>query len=243
VCPNGIGCPAQLVARIEHFASRDALDIDGLGTETVTRLIETRRVRTVADLFSLTEEDLAGVERFAETSARNLVHAIQAAKRTELWRFLHGIGIPGVGPRTSRDLAEHFGDLRAIENADEEYLGNVAGIGPTTARGIAEFFASSTTRAVIDACLRAGVEPRVVRTRPQGPLAGKTVVFTGTLASSTRDAAEQTVRGLGGHPSSTVSRETDLLVVGDKPGSKLARARRLGARAIDEAEFRSLTGA
>jgi DNA ligase (NAD+) len=242
VCPNRIGCPAQRVAAIEHFASREALDIHGLGTETVTRLVNTGRVRTVADLFSLTEDDLAGLERFSQTSARNLVHAIEGAKHPELRRLLYGIGIPGVGTRTARDLAEHFPSLHAIEHASREQLSEVPGIGPVTARAIAAFFAMGSTRAVLDACLRAGLEPRLLGTRRAGPLAGKAVVFTGTLASATRHDAEETVRRMGGQPSSSLSHRTDLLVAGDRPGSKLDRARRLGVRVVGEDEFRSLTG-
>jgi DNA ligase (NAD+) len=243
LCPNAIGCPAQLVAAIEHFASRDALDIHGLGAETVTRLVETGRVRTWPDLFKLTEKDVGDIERFAKISARNLVRAIRSAKKTELWRFLHGIGIPGVGARTAHDLADRFGDLRAIVHASEQELRTAGGVGPVTARAIAEFFARPSTRAVIDACRHAGLETRMERARPRGPLAGKTVVFTGVLSSSTRHDAQKMVRRLGGHPSSNVSHETDLLVVGAKPGSKLVKARRLGVRVVGEREFRALTGA
>jgi DNA ligase (NAD+) len=243
VCPNAIGCPAQLVAAIEHFASRDALDIRGLGTETVTRLVDSGRVRSVADLFTITLDQAAKLERFAETSAGNLVRSIQGAKKTDLWRFLHGIGIPGVGERTARDLAAHFPDLRAVEDATEDDLRRVEGIGPAMAHAITEFFARSHIRSVIDACLRVGVELYNARPRESGPMAGKTVVFTGTLASLSRQDAEETVTRLGAKASSSVSRETDIVVVGDKPGSKLDRARRLGVRTVGEDEFRALLGA
>jgi len=240
VCPNGLSCPAQRVSAIEHFGSRDALDIHGLGTETVTHLVDSGLVRGVADLFRLTEADLLRMQRFAARSAHNLVSAIQRAKKTELHRFLYGLGIPGVGERTARDLAARFRSLRAIETASEDDLREVAGFGPVTARAVAGFFRRPEVRSEIRRCLEAGVEPRAARAPAGGPLSGKSVVFTGALASSSRHDAEELVRRLGGRPASAVSRETDLVVVGARPGTKLERARRLGVRTVGEDEFRAM---
>jgi DNA ligase (NAD+) len=242
-CPNGLACPAQLKRAIAHFGSRDALDIRGLGKETVEQLVDAGLVKSVADLFRLREEDLLRLERFAEVSAGNLVRAIEKAKRTELWRFLYALGIPSVGTQTARDLADHFGSLDAIMNADEEALQEVEGIGPNVAREIARFFRQPQNRRVIQECLKLGVRPAEPgRTRATGPLAGKTVVFTGALDSMTRSEAEALVRELGGRTADSVTRKTDLVVVGHDPGSKYDRARELGVRTLSEAEFLRLVG-
>lgn len=242
-CPNGLACPAQLKGAIEHFASRDALDIRGLGKETVEKLVSTGLVQSVADLFTLREEDLVKLDGFAEVSARNLTDAIEKAKRTELWRFLYALGIPNVGASTARDLADHFGSLAAVMNADEQTLMEVEGIGPNVAASIAEFFRHAENRRILQLCLRRGVrlvEPK--RARRAGPLAGKTVVFTGGLASMSRSDAENLVRRLGGRPSGSVSKKTDYVVAGTEPGSKYEKARALGVKILSEEEFLRLAG-
>jgi DNA ligase (NAD+) len=241
-CPNGLSCPAQLRGAIEHFGSRDALDIRGLGKETVDLLVSRGLVASVADLFTLRESDLVGLEHFAELSARNLVTAIERAKRTELGRFLYALGIPGVGVRTARDLATHFGSLDKLMRASEEELKQVEGIGPVVARQIAEFFRRAENRKIIEQCLKRGVSfvaaPRVLA----GPLAGKTVVFTGGLESMSRPEAEALVRRLGGTPASSVTRKTNLVVVGRDPGSKYEKAKQLGITILTEGEFLNLIG-
>ncbi|MBI4513441.1 MAG: NAD-dependent DNA ligase LigA [Gemmatimonadetes bacterium] len=242
-CPNGLACPAQLKGAIEHFASRDALDIRGLGKETVEKLVSTGLVQSVADLFTLREEDLIELDGFAEVSARNLTDAIEKAKRTELWRFLYALGIPNVGASTARDLADHFGSLAAVMNADEETLMQVEGIGPNVAASIAEFFRHLGNRRILHLCLRRGVqlvEPK--RARRAGPLAGKAVVFTGGLASMSRSDAENLIRRLGGRPSGSVSKKTDYAVAGTEPGSKYEKARALGVKILSEEEFLRLAG-
>ncbi len=242
-CPNGLSCPAQLRGAIEHFGSRDALDIRGLGKETVDLLVGRGLVKSVADLFKLRESDLIGLERFAEVSARNLVNAIERAKHTELGRFLYALGIPGVGVRTARDLAAHFGSLDKLMEASEAELMAVEGIGPVVARQVAEFFRRPENRKVIDQCLKHGVrfaaEPPRAR---RGPLAGKTVVLTGGLEAMSRPEAEALVRRLGGTPASSVSRKTDLVVVGRDPGSKYEKAKQLGIKILTEGEFLALVG-
>lgn len=240
-CTAGLSCPAQLAAALVHFASRDALDIAGLGQETAQRLVESGLVKNVADLLVLRAKDLVRLERFADLSAKNLVAGIERAKRVDLARFLYAIGVPEVGQSTARDLAEHFGDLDAIASATEERLMSVEGVGPSTASAIALFFQEPRNRAVIDACRARGLVLRAARTPSSGPLEGKRVVFTGALSSMPRGDAERRVRSLGGRPSSAVGASTDFVVVGAHPGSKLARARRLGISLLTERQFRALT--
>lgn len=240
-CPNGLACPAQLKRAIQHFASRDALDIRGLGPETVDALVEQKLIRSVADLFHLTRPDLAKVERFADVSASNLLQAVSRARKAPLRRFLHALGIPTVGSRTSQDLAEHFGALDRIQAADEAALRAVPGIGDTTAREIATFFRQPANRQAIDLCRRRGVQIGRASVVRRGPLAGKTIVFTGGLESMTREQADDRARASGARTASSVSRDTDLLVAGANPGSKYKKARALGVRVIDEKRFKTLT--
>jgi len=239
-CPNGLGCPAQLKGAIQHFGSRDALDVRGLGRETVDALVGAGLVKSVADLFTLTERDLMTLEGFAEISARNLVHAIDRAKKTELWRVVYGLGVPNVGAQTARDLAVHFETLGRLMDAGEPDLMAVAGVGPAVAPAIAAFFRRPDTRRVIERLLEQGVTIAGPPKRKAGPLAGKTVVFTGGLESLSRQAAEELVRRHGGRTLGSVSRATDFVVAGSDPGSKLARAQKLGVRVLSEREFLEL---
>jgi DNA ligase (NAD+) len=177
ICPAGLSCPAQVVGALVHFASRDALDIAGIGQETAARLVESGLVKTVADLFVLREEDLVRLERFADRSAKNLVSGIERAKRADLARFLYGIGMPGVGKATARDLAEHFGALDAIARADEGKLTAVAGVGPSIAHAVATFFQEPENRAVIDACRERGLVLRSARGPTSSALAPRGPAF------------------------------------------------------------------
>jgi len=240
LCPNGLACPAQLLRTIVHFGSRHCMNINGLGPAAVEALVSAGLVRSVADLFTLRADDLAALDAFGPTSARNLVRAIRAARRTELWRFVHALGISGVGQETARDLSDHFGTLAAIRKADERDFMKVPGVGQTTARGIARFLARSSTKRAIDACLAGGLRITGHDRRASGPLSGQSVVFTGTLESMTRDEAEERARRLGAQPSTSVSRRTGLVVAGSNPGSKLVRARKLGVRVLTEPEFLKL---
>ena len=219
-CPNGLACPAQLKAAIEHFGSRPALDIRGLGTETVDALVSGGLVKSVADLFTLKAADLRTVQRFAEISTRNLLESIEHARHPDLGHFLYALGIPGVGSQTARDLARHFGRLDAIMNAGDSDLRAVPGIGPTVSAGITAFFHRRQNRRIIDQCLKRGVTPRATARATRGRLAGQTVVFTGSLAGMTRDEAQARVLKEGGQVSGSVGRHTDLVVAGDSPGSK-----------------------
>ena len=238
-CPNGLACPAQLKRTIQHFGSREALDIRGLGPETVDALVSSGRVRSVAELFALTRGDLAGVERFADTSASNLLAAIGRAKHPPLWRFLNALGIPGVGAQTARELAS-FGTLDRLRSAPESALASAPGVGPSVARDVAAFFRMPANRRVLAACRRRGVEVVGPRETRRGPLSGKTLVFTGELESMTREEAEERARAAGARTSGSVSALTDLVVVGRRPGSKYERARALGVRVVDERQFREL---
>ena len=242
-CPNGLACPAQLRRTIEHFGSREALDIRGLGPKTVDALVSAGLVRSVADVFALTERDVLKVERFADVSAANLVQAIEKAKHPQLWRFLNALGIPGVGAQTARELAEHFVTLERLQSADEAVLAAVPGVGPAVAQSAVRFFRQRFNRRVIETCQCHGVRVGRGTTSHRGPLAGKTVVFTGGLESMTREEAEERAQASGAHTARSVSRATDLVVAGHEPGSKYAKARALGVRVIDEREFEQLVHA
>ena len=255
-CPNRFGCAAQLKGRIVHFASRNALDIEGLGKETAQLLVERELVRELADLFHLNPEALADLPGFAEKSAENLAGAIQARRATELRRFLFGLGVPEVGVAVARDLALHFGDLEAVRTATREDLEAVAGIGPKMSELITTFFQDSSNARAIDRVV-AEMRELTVPDVPAGPAAGKdaadgadegaddafagrTFVFTGGLQRLTRSEAKRLAEGLGARVTGSVSGSTDVVVAGEGAGSKLERARTLGVEVMDEAGFVSL---
>jgi DNA ligase (NAD+) len=236
-CPNGLACAAQLRGAIRHFGSREALDIGGLGVETVEQLVSSGLAKSVADLFALDERDLRSLARFGALSAANLVRAIDRARRTDLARFVHALGIPGVGAQSARDLAAHFKRLERLMGAKESELRRVAGIGSATAAEVARFFRQPENRKIIASCLRRVL---VLVARPltkQGPLSGRTVVFTGGLDTVTRTEAETLVRQAGGRTASSVSARTDYVVAGREAGTKLAKARALGLPLLDEKTF------
>lgn len=241
-CPNAVTCPAQLRGSVRHFGSRAALDIRGLGRETVDELVSSRLVRNVADLFFLREQDLRSLARFGAISAHNLVQAIDKARHTELARFIYALGIPGVGAESARDLADHFRDLSRLVHADEAALRSVSGIGAVTAGQIAGFFRRPASRRMIDACRRGGLVLAPPPKPRAGSLAGRMVVFTGALDRLTRAEAEALVRRAGGRAAASVGARTDLVVAGAAPGSKYERARRLGVTILDEPAFLKLVG-
>jgi DNA ligase (NAD+) len=237
LCPNTIGCPAQRVRAIEHFASRDAFDIDGLGPSTIQLLVDHALVRTVADLFTITDDDLRVLPRFGAVAATRLAVAIKAARRVTLTRFLFALGIPDVGTATARQLAERFRTLAAIRRANEAQLAATPEVGFAAARQTVEFFKRPTSQAVIDALLRHGVAIVAQRARAAGALIGQSVVFTGALDSMTRADAERRVEQHGGRPMRAVTRATSLVVAGATPGSKLDRARALGIPVLSQQDF------
>jgi DNA ligase (NAD+) len=243
-CTGGLVCPAQRKQALLHFASRRALDIEGLGEKLVDQLVDGDRVHSVADLFRLDHETLAGLDRMGEKSAANLLAALAKARDTTLERFIYALGIRHVGESTARDLAQHFGNLDALMTADSPTLLEVSDVGPVVAAAIANFFAEPHNRRVIDALRAAGVRwpehaPRAPAQRP-GALAGKTVVLTGTMPHYTREQAEELIRAAGGKTTSSVSRRTDYVVAGADAGSKLAKAAELGIPIIDEAQLQRL---
>lgn len=237
-CTGGLVCPAQRRESIRHFASREAMDIEGLGEKLIEQLVARDLVRTVADLYRLTREQLAGLERMAEKSADNLLAAIAASRQTTLARFLYALGIREVGQATARILAREFGSLEALMAADAERLQEVRDIGPIAAGHIRGFFDNPDNRTVIAALRDAGITwAEEVHDSDELPLAGQTWVLTGTLESLTREQARERLEALGASVTGSVSRQTQVVVAGARAGSKLAKARQLDVEVIDEAEF------
>lgn len=236
-CIN-ISCPARLKGSIRHFASRRAMDIEGLGEKVANQLVDRGLVKDLADIYYLTKEDLLKLDGFADKSAENLLNAIEKSKDTTLARFIYALGIPNVGEYTAKLLADHFGSLERLMKATKLELLSITGIGPETAESIVKFFSEPRNVEVIQKMLRAGVKPRgKPREEVKTPFAGKRVVFTGALSSMSRDEAKELVEKFGGIPTNSVSRNTDLVVVGENPGSKYQRALQLGIKIINEEEF------
>ncbi|PIS04643.1 MAG: NAD-dependent DNA ligase LigA, partial [Candidatus Buchananbacteria bacterium CG10_big_fil_rev_8_21_14_0_10_42_9] len=228
--------------KVIHFVSKSAFDIDGLGPKIVEQLIEEGLVKDPADIFTLQEDDLAPLERFAEKSAKNLVSAIAARKKISLARFLVALGIRHVGEETANDLATHFTNLEKLQAASGEELEAQEDIGPIVAQSISSWFRDTRNIALLKKLKHAGVTVEAVsRKVHETALTGKTVVLTGSLDSITRDEAKQMVRAAGGTAAGSVSAKTDLVVAGENPGSKYDKAKRLGVKIIDEKEFIKLT--
>ena len=242
-CTAGLYCPAQRKQAVLHFASRRAMDIEGLGDKLVDQLVDKDIIETPADLYRLDVGTLAGLERMAEKSAANLVEAVDRSKRTTLARLIYSLGIRNVGETTARDLALHFGDLESMISADEEAMQRVPDVGPVVARSIVQFFAEPHNRKVVNDLRKAGVVfERVSKPPPKSGIAGKTFVLTGTLPHLTRDQAKEKILQGGGKVSGTVSKKTDYLVAGADPGSKHDKARELGVAVLDEAGLLKLLG-
>jgi DNA ligase (NAD+) len=240
-CVN-ISCPAKLVQAIKHFASRRALDIEGLGGKTAELLVEEHLMQDLADIYYMELEDLLELPGFAEKSARNLLEALEKSKHPALARFLYAIGIPNVGEYTAQVLARHFGGWERLKTATFEDLVEIKGIGPETAKSIVSFFQEKRNRETVERMFKAGLELKEERPALESPLAGKVVVFTGALSSTSRDEAKALVEEMGGTVSNSVSRKTDLLVVGENPGSKYQKAVQLGIKTVGEEEFLKLAG-
>ncbi len=242
-CINA-SCAAQLVGRIEYFASRGAMDIEGFGTRLAQSFVEKGLLQDVADFYYLKAEDLLDLEGFAEKSVANLLAAIEASKRRPLWRLLTALGIRGVGAIVAQLLISQFASLDELMGASEEELEAIEGLGPHTTKSIVDFFAQERNRNLVAKLRRAGVRMSRLpeEAAPQeGPLSGLTFVVTGTLPTMSRDVATEFIEAAGGRVTSSVSRNTDYLVVGEGPGgTKLSRARELGVRTIEERELRRL---
>ncbi len=238
-CTNA-SCPAQLKESVKHFASKGALDIDGLGDKLVEQLVDGGLVNDVADLFDLEVEEVEKLQRMARKSAQNLIDAIEQGKDTaDLPRVVFGLGIPHIGKATARDLARGFGSLDELADADADDLGKVEGMGPEMVSAVIEWFDNPENRKLIDKLKRRGIDPEAKETGSS--LEGMTIALTGTLSAMTRDEAKDAIRLQGGQATSSVSGETDLLVVGENPGqSKTADAEAHDVKTIGEEEFLEL---
>jgi DNA ligase (NAD+) len=249
---TGAACPAQLVGRLRQFASRRALDVEGLGEKLCAYLVDRGLVKDFADLFGVPFEEWQrafarprkerdeGEVELPEKAARNLVEALERSKATTLRRFIFALGVPQVGEATGATLARAFGSAQRFLDATEAELLAVRDIGPETAREIRAWTQEPQNRRVVERLLAAGVRPAPEEVDARGPLAGKTVVLTGGLTALSRDDAKAEIERRGGKVSGSVSRKTDLVVAGEEAGSKLAKARELGVRIVDEAQFLAL---
>jgi DNA ligase (NAD+) len=237
---TGASCPAQLVEKVRHFASRIAMDIEGLGDKLATQLVTHGQVKAFSDLYALTRESLLKLERMGEKSADNLLASIAGSKNTTQRRFLYALGIRHVGDSTARALAEAFPDVRRLFTASLEDISRVKDVGPVMAQVIHTFFQETQNQAAIQALLDAGVQPAPPAVATGGPFVGKSVVLTGTMAGLTREQAKEEVERRGGKVSGSVSRKTDFVVAGEDAGSKLKKAQELGVRILDEQAFLKL---
>jgi DNA ligase (NAD+) len=245
ICPNRRGCPGQSFQAVKHFVSKGAMDIDGFGEKQASRFLGEGLIADVADIYDLNEEQLVAMDRFGETSARNLLAAIEGSKQRPFKRVLYALGLPGVGYVTAEALADHFGSIDALHEADPEAIEEVEGVGPIMAVQINESLTDDATWALVEKLreknLRLEADPSE-RRRQGGPLEGKTVVLTGTLPVLTREEAASLVKSAGAKVTNSVSKKTDYVVAGDNPGSKLAKAEKFGTEILDEAGLRELVG-
>lgn len=239
-CTGGLSCPAQLKRSIEHFASKNAMDIEGLGGKTVDLLVENGLIKGISDIYRLKKEDLVSLPRFAEKSADNLIKAIEKSKEKGLARLIYALGIPNVGEHTARLLAKKFGSLDKLMKATETDLMAIKEIGPETANSIVNFFKEERNLKEIEELKKFGINMEYERKK--GKLEGKVFVFTGALKNFTREEAKEMVEAEGGTTSNTVSRNVDFVVVGEKPGSKYEKAKELGIKIINEDEFIKMLG-
>jgi DNA ligase (NAD+) len=263
-CPN-LSCPARVGQEFGHFAGRGSMDMEGLGWKVLVQLLERGLVKQRGDFFRLTVEDLESLDRFARKSAENLYASIQKVRVRPLWRIIYGLGIPQVGGQTAIDLASWLAqrwpprDDEPMGGADgwfkrisdglktvtAEEFAEISGVGPVVAASLERWFRDPLTVGVLDDLVDAGVEPdrpapQVLAAASEGPLAGKTVVVTGTLSNYDRQGAEEAIRAAGGKPGGSVSKKTDYLVAGENAGSKLAKAQELGVAVLDEEGFTRL---
>jgi DNA ligase (NAD+) len=240
---TGIACPAQVNGRIAHFFSRGGVNAEGVGPKIIAQLTAREMARDPADMYFLTKEELLKLERMGDKLADNILAAIASTKRPPLARLIYGLGIRHVGEHVAEVLAERFGSLERLAQAREEELAETPEIGPVIAEAIAVFFRQQQTKRLLEKLRKAGVEPqappRAARASAGGPFSGKTVVFTGTIGIP-RSQAEAMVKAQGGRAASSVSKSTDFVIVGEEPGSKYEKARKLGVTILTEDEFRRM---
>ena len=236
-CMNRKSCRPQAVARIAHFASREAMDIEGLSEKTAGQLYDQAGVREIADLYRLTPMDFLMLEGFKEKKASNLGDSLEKSKHCELDAFLYALGIPNVGRKTARDLAQAFGTLENMKKATAEQLTALPDIGEIVAGSVTEYFSFPENLRMIDEMLEAGVRPREMEHAGEGVFSGMSIVVTGTLPTLSRKQAEELIRSCGGNAAGSVSKKTAFVVVGEDAGSKLTKAQSLGIETIDEAEL------
>ena len=236
----GLDCPAQLKGRIKHFASKRAMDIEGLGVKLIDQLVDKGLVKDVADIYYINKEELIELERMADKSAQNIIDAIEKSKTKPLPKFLYALGIRHVGETTAEDLARHFPRMDDFFRLSEEDLMEVEGIGPEVAASVHQFFRDKKNKQSIELLKKAGVKVIEPKTKEKGKLAGKTFLFTGALKDFGRDEARNLVESLGGMTASSVSKNVDYVVVGEDPGSKFDRAKELGIKILTEEEFKKL---
>jgi len=237
-CSGGLSCSAQLTERLRHFVSRLAMDIEGVGDKLIARLVDEGKLADIADLYEFNYASIGEWQGMGEKKISNIQEALMQSKQRSLGRFLHALGIRHVGTATAAGLAAHFGELDALMQADEEALIAVPDVGPEVAASICSFFAESHNRDVIHRLLSAGVKPVAPKLETSDhPLAGKTVVLTGSFEAIQRRLAEEQLRALGARPSGSVSKNTDVVIAGEKAGSKLSKAHELGIEVVDETQL------
>ncbi len=236
----GLDCPAQLKGRIKHFASKRAMDIEGLGVKLIDQLVDKGLVKDVADIYYISKQQLNELERMADKSAQNITDAIEKSKTKPLSKFLYALGIRHVGETTAEDLARNFQRLDDFFHLSEEDLMKVEGIGPEVAASVVQFFRDKKNKESIERLRKAGVKVVEPGGKERGKLAGKTFVFTGALKSVEREEARNLVESLGGMTASSVSKKVDYVVVGEDPGSKFDKAKELGVKTLTEEEFRKM---
>ena len=239
-CPNTYGCKEQVVDRLAHFASRDAMNIDGFSTQTATLLFDNLNVRTFADLYVLNTQDLANLPSFKDKKTNNLIMSIQKSKKCDYDSFIFALGIPNVGKKTAKDLSKSFPTLEKLIDATEDELAKIKDIGEIVAKSIKGYFSDNTKLSVVQKLLDLGVEITYKQKASQGIFTGQTFVLTGTLQNYTRSKASEIIESLGGQTSSSVSKNTTYLLAGEDAGSKLQKAQNLGIKIINEQEFEQL---
>lgn len=236
-CLNRTGCRPQAIARMTHFVSREAMDVEGLSEKTIGQLYDQMNVRDCADLYAITREQALALEGFQQKKADNMRNALEKSKHCKLDAFLHAIGIPNVGRKTARDLAATFGTLEKVRSASAEQLTAIPDIGDVVAQSVVEYFSYPENIEMIERLLQAGVTPQEASGKAEGVFSGMSIVVTGTLPTLSRNEAEDLIRQHGGTAASSVSKKTAFVIAGEKAGSKLTKAESLGIEVIDEAEL------